>query len=90
MCGGVCGAGDWHRDFVADGHVSAGDTGGIVRGVTGFHCGKMGAEFDCAESQPEVIVCRLKVLSIPCGGVIQLQVIKSCCFNPGRRESATF
>jgi len=45
VCGGVCSAGDGHRDFFADGHVPADDTGGIVRGVVGICCCKKTADF---------------------------------------------
>jgi hypothetical protein len=56
MCGGVCGPRDRHRDLFADRHVPAGDACGIVRGVIGFHYCKTTAEFNCAGSQPAVII----------------------------------
>jgi hypothetical protein len=36
--------------------VPEGDAGGIVRGVIGFHYCKATAQFNCAESQPAVII----------------------------------
>jgi hypothetical protein len=54
--GGICGPRDRHRDLFAGRRAPADDACGVVRGVIGFHYGKTTAEFNCAESQPAVII----------------------------------
>jgi hypothetical protein len=49
--GGVCGAGDRCRNFIADGQVPSNDAGVDVCGGARFYSGKTASEFDGTKKQ---------------------------------------